>query len=88
MQGVGVFVACTVKDGRGRHKVVAYGYDRTGSGHYSYSHMPGMDDFVGPLYGSRRCAAALQSWHVNQSSQWHLELRPSWMFPSWMEVIG
>ena len=59
VQGVGVFVACTVKDGRGRHKIVAYGYDRTGSGHYSYSHMPGMDDFVGPLYGSRRCAATL-----------------------------
>ena len=60
----GSFIACTLTDSRGRQKLVAYGYDRSGSGHYSYTHMPGMEDFGGPLQATSQCDLAAAHLHM------------------------
>lgn len=62
----GSFIACTLKDSAGRQKLVAYGYG--GDGHYSYTHMPGMDEFVGPLIATSQCDLAVRT-HAPHSSE-------------------
>ena len=54
--GVGTFLSCTLADGGGRQQLVAYGSSKDGR-HYNYSHVPGMDASMGPLFGTSQCAA-------------------------------